>query len=120
VAEPAGGTARLVPVDIEIPDELRVARRVERHAEAASGPKLEDAKVVVWHAYRGAEKAAFEESVWLPHRILLGTEEDVDSVVEAIAKIRASADELRAAEHRLVRLKSMSRAHRDRAMREGA
>lgn len=46
-AEPGGGTAQLVPVDIEIPDELRVARRVERHAEAASGPKLEDAKVVV-------------------------------------------------------------------------
>jgi dTDP-4-amino-4,6-dideoxygalactose transaminase len=53
-----------------------------------------------------AEKAAFEESVWLPHRILLGTEEDVDSVLEAIAKIRTSLDELRAAEHRLVRLKS--------------
>jgi L-glutamine:scyllo-inosose aminotransferase len=66
-----------------------------------------------------AEKAAFEESVWLPHRILLGTEKDVDSVLEAIAKIRANVDELRTAEHRLVRLKSMSRAERDRAMREG-
>jgi dTDP-4-amino-4,6-dideoxygalactose transaminase len=66
-----------------------------------------------------AEKAAFEESVWLPHRILLGTEKDVDSVLEAVAKIRASVDELRTAEHPLVRLKSMSRAQRDRAMREG-
>ena len=37
----------------------------------------------------------------------------------AAAKIRATVDELRTAEHRLVRLKSMSRAHRDRAMREG-
>jgi len=43
----------------------------------------------------------------------------VDSVLEAIAKIRASVDELRTAEHPLVRLKSMSRAHRDRAMHEG-
>jgi dTDP-4-amino-4,6-dideoxygalactose transaminase len=66
-----------------------------------------------------AEKAAFEESVWLHHRILLGTEEDVDSVLEAIAKVRANVDELRTAEHRLVRLKSMSRAHRDRAILEG-
>ena len=47
VAESTGGTAEVVPVDIEIPDELRVARRVERHEEVASGPKLEDAKVVV-------------------------------------------------------------------------
>jgi electron transfer flavoprotein alpha subunit len=46
-AEPTGGTAAVVPVDIEIPDELRAARRVERHAEAASGPRLEDAKVVI-------------------------------------------------------------------------
>jgi dTDP-4-amino-4,6-dideoxygalactose transaminase len=66
-----------------------------------------------------AEKAAFEESVWLPHRILLGTEKDVDSVLEAVAKIRASVDDLRTAEHRLVGLKSMSRAQRDRAMHEG-
>jgi dTDP-4-amino-4,6-dideoxygalactose transaminase len=66
-----------------------------------------------------AERAAFEESVWLHHRILLGTEQDVDSVLEAIGKIRANVDDLRTAEHRLVRLKSMSRAQRDRAMREG-
>jgi len=74
-----------------------------------------------WEATRCpvAEKAAFEESVWLPHRILLGPEKDVDSVLEAIAKIRTGLDELRTAEHRLVRLKSMSRAQRDRAMREG-
>jgi L-glutamine:scyllo-inosose aminotransferase len=35
-----------------------------------------------------AEKAAFEESVWLHHRILLGTKADVGSVIDAIAKIR--------------------------------
>jgi L-glutamine:scyllo-inosose aminotransferase len=64
------------------------------------------------------EKAAFEESVWLHHRLLLGREKDVDCVLEAIAKIRANLDELRAAEHPLVRLKSMSRALRDRAMQE--
>ena len=40
-------------------------------------------------------------------------------MLEAVAKIRTSVDELRTADHRLVRLKSMSRAQRDRAMREG-
>jgi len=67
-----------------------------------------------------AERAAFEESVWLPHRILLGTDGEVDSVLEAIAKIRANLDELRTADHRLVRLKSMSRAQRDRAILAGS
>jgi hypothetical protein len=67
-----------------------------------------------------SERAAYEESVWLPHRLLLGSEKDVDDVVEAVAKIRAHVDELRAADHPLVRLKSMSRAQRDRAMRQGA
>lgn len=46
-AEPSDGVATVVPVDVEIPDELRSARRVERHEEAAAGPKLEEAKVVI-------------------------------------------------------------------------
>jgi electron transfer flavoprotein alpha subunit len=46
-AEPTGGTATVVPVEVEIPDELRRARRVERHEEASSGPKLEEARVVI-------------------------------------------------------------------------
>ena len=46
-AEPSGGGATVVPVEVEIPVELRGARRVERHEEEASGPKLEEAKVVI-------------------------------------------------------------------------
>ncbi|HZD78905.1 MAG TPA: electron transfer flavoprotein subunit alpha/FixB family protein [Actinomycetota bacterium] len=46
-AEPSGGTAQVVPVDLQIPDELRRARRIERHVEAAAGPRLEQAKVVI-------------------------------------------------------------------------
>jgi electron transfer flavoprotein alpha subunit len=46
-AEPSGGTAEVVDVKADIPDELKTAERVERHEEAASGPKLESAKVVV-------------------------------------------------------------------------
>jgi len=41
------GTAEVVPVDAAVPDELRRARRVERHEAAASGPRLEEAPVVV-------------------------------------------------------------------------
>ena len=46
-AEPSGGTADMQPVKVEIPDDLATTRRIERHEEAASGPRLEDAKVVI-------------------------------------------------------------------------
>ena len=46
-AEPAGGTANVEQVNVAVPDDLKKARLVERHEEAASGPKLEDAKVVI-------------------------------------------------------------------------
>jgi electron transfer flavoprotein alpha subunit len=46
-AEPVGGRAEVVPVAVEVPAEVRGARRVERHEERATGPKLEEARVVV-------------------------------------------------------------------------
>ncbi len=46
-AEPSGGTPEVVTVEVDIPDELRTARRLERHEEAASGPRLDEAKVVI-------------------------------------------------------------------------
>lgn len=46
-AEPTGGAAEVAAVDVVVPDEHRRARRVERHAEAAAGPKLEAARVVI-------------------------------------------------------------------------
>jgi electron transfer flavoprotein alpha subunit len=45
--EAGGGTAAVVPVEVSIGDELKKAKRVERHEEAASGPKLDEAPVVV-------------------------------------------------------------------------
>ena len=45
--EHAGGDATVVPVNVEIPEGLRRAKRVERHEEAAAGPKLEDAKIII-------------------------------------------------------------------------
>jgi electron transfer flavoprotein alpha subunit len=46
-AEPTGGDADVVPVAVELPEAVLGARVIERHAEAASGPRLEDAKVVL-------------------------------------------------------------------------
>jgi electron transfer flavoprotein alpha subunit len=46
-AEPSGGTAEVVPVNVEVPDDLKKAKRIERHEEEASGPKLDQASVVI-------------------------------------------------------------------------
>ena len=54
---PSGGTAEVVPVQVEIPGELRRGRRVERHEEEAAGPRLEEAKVVIAGG-RGLQDAA--------------------------------------------------------------
>ena len=45
-AEPTGGTATVVSVDAVVPDSA-TATVIERHTEAASGPKLEEANVVI-------------------------------------------------------------------------
>jgi electron transfer flavoprotein alpha subunit len=47
VAEPSGGRASVVPVEVSIGDDLRRARRLERHEEQAAGPKLDEAPVVI-------------------------------------------------------------------------
>ena len=41
-----------------------------------------------------AERAAYRESVWLPHQLLLGTVDDVDDIVEAVLKIQRNAANL--------------------------
>lgn len=46
-AQPSGGPPNIVPVDVAVPDELKKSRRLERHEEAASGPRLEEAPVVL-------------------------------------------------------------------------
>ena len=61
-----------------------------------------------------AERAAYEESVWLPHQLLLGSEQDVDQIVEAVEKIQNHVDELLHADHPLIDIKRMNRAERPR------
>jgi electron transfer flavoprotein alpha subunit len=46
-AEPSGGSATVAPVQAVVPEEAKGVRVLQRHAEAASGPQLGDAKVVI-------------------------------------------------------------------------
>jgi len=46
-AEASGGTANVQDVNVEIPEDLKKVKRVEHHEEAATGPKLEEAPIVV-------------------------------------------------------------------------
>jgi dTDP-4-amino-4,6-dideoxygalactose transaminase len=59
-----------------------------------------------------AERAAYRESVWLPHQLLLGSEQDVDQIVEAVAKIQSNIGELLRADNKLIESKRMSRVER--------
>ncbi len=47
-------------------------------------------------AFPAARRAAFEESIWLPHELFLGSESDADDAVAAFARVHAHAAELRA------------------------
>ena len=42
-----------------------------------------------------ARRAAYEETIWLPHEIFLGSEADVQDLVTALAKVQALAAQLR-------------------------
>lgn len=46
-AEECGGTAAVVAVEADVPDELRTVRRVKRHENPPAGLKLDEASVVV-------------------------------------------------------------------------
>jgi electron transfer flavoprotein alpha subunit len=54
--EPSGGSANVVPVNVDLSDDVKKAKRVERHEETASGPKLEEAPVVI-SGGRGLQEA---------------------------------------------------------------
>ncbi len=56
-----------------------------------------------------SERAAYEESVWLPQFLLIGEDSDVDDIVRAIEKVLANLDAL---EHADAGIKGMSRAER--------
>ncbi len=59
-----------------------------------------------------SERAAYDESVWLPHFLLLGDEEDVLDIVRAIEKVVSNLGDLAKADPKLAGLKACSRALR--------
>lgn len=59
-----------------------------------------------------AVRAGYEESVWLPHEIFLGSEAEVADVVMAIHKIRQHVVELVGFEDEAIRIQGLSRAER--------
>jgi len=61
-----------------------------------------------------SERAAYEEAVWLPHHLFLGTRKDTDDIADAILKICENIDELRNLKHPAIARKAMSRAERPR------
>jgi dTDP-4-amino-4,6-dideoxygalactose transaminase len=64
-----------------------------------------------------SERAAYEESVWLPQFLLIGEPGDVDDVIAGVEKVLRHVDDLRKADPSLAGLKAMSRAERPRHQR---
>lgn len=61
-----------------------------------------------------SERAAYEEAVWLPHHLFLGTRKDTDDIANAILKVCENINELRNLKHPAIARKAMSRAERPR------
>ena len=59
-----------------------------------------------------AERAGYDESVWLPHQIFLGSEADVADLISAITKVVENIGELAGFEDERIRTQRMSRAQR--------
>jgi dTDP-4-amino-4,6-dideoxygalactose transaminase len=59
-----------------------------------------------------SERAAYEEAIWLPQFLLIGSPEDVQDVIRAVEKVVAALPELAKADPKLAGLKGCSRALR--------
>jgi hypothetical protein len=64
-----------------------------------------------------SERAAYDESVWLPQFLLIGEERDVEDIAAAIEKVMGGWGDLSKADPALAGLKSMSRAERPKHQR---
>ncbi|MGO9273180.1 MAG: DegT/DnrJ/EryC1/StrS family aminotransferase [Terriglobia bacterium] len=61
-----------------------------------------------------SERAAYEESVWLPHHIFLGRRKDADDIADAVLKVTENIAELHGLKHPAIARKAMSRVERPR------
>jgi dTDP-4-amino-4,6-dideoxygalactose transaminase len=65
-----------------------------------------------------AERAAYEEAIWIPQFLLIGEDEDVDDIATAVAKVMRNIEALTGADPALAGLKGMSRAERPKHERQ--
>lgn len=65
-----------------------------------------------------SERAAYREAVWLPQFLLIGDEQDVHDVAEAVAKVMGAREKLAAADPAMAGVKAMGRAQRARVERQ--
>jgi dTDP-4-amino-4,6-dideoxygalactose transaminase len=61
-----------------------------------------------------SERAAYVESIWLPHHIFLGSRKDTDDIADAVLKVCENIHELTGLKHPAIARKIMSRADRPR------
>jgi dTDP-4-amino-4,6-dideoxygalactose transaminase len=64
-----------------------------------------------------SERAAYDESVWMPHPVLIGEEADAQDAANAVEKVARNLGELANADPKLAGLKACSRALRARMER---
>jgi dTDP-4-amino-4,6-dideoxygalactose transaminase len=60
-----------------------------------------------------ADRAAYQEAVWLPHQLFLGSIEDVDAIADAIHKVLGGIEELHGLDHKAIRNQRLGRADRE-------
>ena len=60
-----------------------------------------------------ADRAAYQEAVWFPHQLFLGSVEDVDAIADAIHKVLGGIEELRGLDHKAIRSQQLGRADRE-------
>ena len=60
-----------------------------------------------------ADRAAYSEAVWFPHYLFLGGAADAESIADAIHKVLAAGEELRALDHKAIRNQRLGRADRE-------
>lgn len=64
-----------------------------------------------------SERAAYVESVWLPHHLFLGSRKDTQEIADAVIKVCENLGELKGVRHPAIGLKTMNRADRPRVER---
>jgi dTDP-4-amino-4,6-dideoxygalactose transaminase len=60
-----------------------------------------------------AERAGYKEAVWFMHQLILGSQQDVDSIADALHKVLENREELRGLDHKAIRNQRLSRADRE-------